>query len=96
MAQGFADVRKEMAQGFADVRKEMAQGFEKVNARIDEKTDAFAKGLAELGEKVVGHGKEMASMRSTVKATFVIVSVATSVVTIAGVVVGIGKALDWF
>jgi chromosome segregation ATPase len=72
-----------------EIRKEMAQGFEKVNGRVDEKTDVLTQGLGELS-------KEMAAMRGTVKATFRIVSVATSVITIAGILVGIGKALDWF
>jgi chromosome segregation ATPase len=83
-----------------EIRKEMVQGFEKVNARLDEKTDALAREIAaqgkELRTEIGGLGKEMAGMRGTVKATFWITSVATSVLTLTGVIVGIGKALKWF
>jgi chromosome segregation ATPase len=50
----------------------------------------------ELRAEIVGLAKEMAGIRGTVKATFWITSVATSVVTLAGVIVGIGKVLKWF
>jgi hypothetical protein len=62
----------------------------------EEPRKEMAQEFVELRKVMVALGKEMADMHGTMKATFWIISGATSVATIAGVVVGIGKALDWF
>jgi hypothetical protein len=56
----------------------------------------MAQGFEKVNARIDDLGKEMAGLRGIVKATFLIVSVATSAVTIAGVIVGAGKALHWF
>jgi chromosome segregation ATPase len=78
-----------------EIRKEMAQGFEKVNTRIDEKTDSLAEAIGDVAKELSGVAKQLAGMQGTVKATFLIASIVTTLVTLAGILVGIAQALQW-